>query len=147
MEVWERKLYFYPSAGGFKKQNKTKQIIEASDGKASSATGGLFLPAPARRLSRLGSLGWAGVAPKPRSPTPAAASGIQRSNFFFSERSCDLVGARVVWKANRDEKLGLRRPCVTLGATDGLDRSKGLRDRAATAPVVLSLSKSRLLAS
>ena len=28
------------------------------------------------------------------------------------ERNRDLVGARVVWGAKRDGKLGLRRPCI-----------------------------------
>ena len=42
---------------------------EANDGKrppqSPTATDIYFLPAPARRLSLLGSVGWAGVAPKP----------------------------------------------------------------------------------
>ena len=33
----------------------------------------------------------------------------------ISERSRDLVGARVLFEAKRDEKLGLQRPCNFLG--------------------------------
>ena len=43
---------------------------ETSDGKrpprSAVATGGVFSPAPARRLSLLGCIGWAGAAPKPQ---------------------------------------------------------------------------------
>ena len=81
---------------------------EASDGtrppRNTTASDRLVLPAPARRLSLLGSLGWAGAAPKPH-------AGKRRGyNDRTSERSRNLLDARVVWEAKRDEKLGLRRP-------------------------------------
>ena len=43
---------------------------------------------------------------------PKAPRGQQRRGYSdrTSERSRHLVGARVVWEAKRDEKLGLRRP-------------------------------------
>ena len=43
---------------------------------------------------------------------PQTARGQQRRGYSdrTSERSRHLVGARVVWEATRDEKLGLRRP-------------------------------------
>ena len=52
---------------------------------------------------------------------PKAPRGQQRreSSDRASERSRHLVGARVVWEAKRDEKLGLRRPLFFLGAVGG----------------------------
>ena len=43
---------------------------------------------------------------------PKTPRGQQRRGYSdrTSERSRHLVGARVVWEAKRDEKLGLRRP-------------------------------------
>ena len=60
---------------------------------------------------------WAArAAPKPH-------TGKQRQGYSdqTSERRRDLVGARVVCEAKRDEKLGLRRPCNLLRRpADGL---------------------------
>ena len=54
---------------------------EASDGKrpprSAGATGRLFLPAPARRLSLSGSLGWAGAAPKPHAGSSDGDTAIE----------------------------------------------------------------------
>ena len=88
---------------------------EASDGalppRSTAASGRLVLPASDRTLSLLGSLGWAGAAPK-------APRGQQRHGYMdrTSERSRHLVGARVVWGAKRDEKLGMRRPFILFKA-------------------------------
>ena len=64
-------------------------------------------------------------------PSPEAPRRQQRRGWSdrTSKRSRDLVGARVVCEANRDEKLGLRRRCtdIFLGAVDGLLCTRGRR--------------------
>ena len=116
---------------------------EPSDGprlpRGAAGGGRLFLPAPPKRLSLLGCLGWLA---QPRSPTQAAQRGGYSDR--FSERSRGLVDARVVREAKREEKLGLRRPCVfsmrrgwsTLTVLGAVGR------RAAAAPMALSLGDS-----
>ena len=61
---------------------------------------------------------------QPRSSTRAAST---ENSDPAPERSRDLVGARVVWEAKRDESTGLRRPRFFRGAADGLGCAKGLR--------------------
>ena len=60
---------------------------------------------------------------------PKVPRGQQRreSSDRTSERSRHLVGARVVWEEQSDEKLGLRRPRVFLGAVGGLLCARGRR--------------------
>ena len=89
------------------KVNKhTLTTNEDSDGKrpprSTVAAGSLFLPAPARRLSILGPLGRSSEAPR----------GQQRRGYSdrTSERSRNLVGARVVWEVKRDDKTGFAKP-------------------------------------
>ena len=78
---------------------------EASDGKcppwSAAATGRSLLRAPGRRLSLLGSRGWAG-----------AGSHAGSSD---GDTAIEVLGEVVTWlmlvrEAQRDEKLGLRRP-------------------------------------
>ena len=64
----------------------------ASTLRIAAASGRLVLPAPVRRLSLLGSLGWAGAAPKPYVRAQQRRVYSDRT----SARSRDLVGARVV---------------------------------------------------
>ena len=83
----------------------------------------------------MGSLGWAGAGPK-------APRGQQRRGYSdrTSERSRPMAGARVVWEAKRDEKLGLPWPCFFLrrrGRSTLCYRAVG--SRAAAAPVALPL--------
>ena len=98
---------------------------EASDGKRPPPNAAvpvrLFLPAPARRLSLLGSLGWL--------TSPGAPRGQQRwgCSDRTSEQSRDLIRARVVWEAKRDENTSLRRPRFFGGAADGVGCAKGPR--------------------
>ena len=99
---------------------------EASDGKrllrSSAATGRLFLPEPTRRLSLLGSLGCAGVGPKPyagRSDGDTSTERLSEVVTWFV-----LVGfGRQRWTKSR--------VCncldVFLGATGDLRCAKGLR--------------------
>ena len=73
---------------------------------------------------------------------PKAPRGQQRRGYSdrTSERSRHLVGARVVWEAKRDEKLGLRWPCIFLRLRGRSTLVLGaVGPRSAAAPVALPL--------
>ena len=81
---------------------------EASDGKrparSAATTRRLFLRAPARRLSLLGSLGWAGAAP---SPALAAPTGIQAGS-SDGDTAIKLLSEVVIWLVLLEAKKDVR---------------------------------------
>ena len=73
---------------------------------------------------------------------PKISRGQQQRGYSdrTSERSRHVVGARVVWEARRDEKLGLRRPCSFFYVPSAVfSVLEAVGPRAAAAPVALPL--------
>ena len=99
---------------------------EASDGKrpprSAGATGRLFLPAPARRLSLSGSLGWAGAAPKPHAGSSDGDTAIELLRELVTLVVLESSGRQrgmKNWVCDGVDCFG--------GAADGLGCAKGLR--------------------
>ena len=70
-----------------------------------------------------------------RSPEAPRKQQRRANSDRTSEQSRDLVGARVVCEARRDEKLGLRRPCDFLRGRGWSTLLGAIGPRAAAAPV------------
>ena len=99
---------------------------QASDGmrppQSVATTGRLILPAPTWRLSLLGSLVWAGAAPKPHAGSSDGDTGIE----VLSQVVTWLV---LMWfrEANRDKNRVCDALVFFLRAADGLGCAKSLR--------------------
>ena len=78
-----------------------KHLLGTNEASGGAASGRVVLPAPARRLSLLGCLGWAGAAPVPHAgsdgaPVPHASSDWDTAIERLSEVVNGIVGARIV---------------------------------------------------